>query len=64
MILPLEASTEDTSSSSETSIAEVRKAPAMPALRKPKSKSQVFTKRPPKNSSGYSSHNDDINFRY
>jgi len=36
----------------------------MPAIRKSKSKSQVFTKRPLKNNSGYSNHNDEINFRY
>lgn len=45
-------------------MAEVRKPTVMPAPRKPKSKSQVFSKRSSKNSSGYSSHNDEINFRY
>lgn len=60
----LEVSNEDSSSSSENSIAEVRKPPAMPAPRKPKSKSQIFTKRPLKNSSGYTSHSDEMNFRY
>lgn len=62
--LTLEVSNEDTSSSSEISIAEIKKPPVMPSLRKPKSKSQVFTKRPQKNNGGYSSHNDDISFRY
>lgn len=62
----LDVSNEDSSSSSsENSIAEARKPTAMPpALRKPKSKSQVFAKRSLKNSSGYASHNDDLHFRY
>lgn len=36
----------------------------MPALRKPKSKNQAFSKRSLKNNGGYSSHNDEISFRY
>lgn len=57
-----EVSNEGTSSSSENSLAEVRKPSIVPPLRKPKSKSQVFTKRSLKSNSGFSSHNDDINF--
>ncbi|VVC29919.1 Fibronectin type III,Immunoglobulin subtype,Immunoglobulin-like domain,Immunoglobulin-like [Cinara cedri] len=57
-----EVSNEDSSSSSENSVAEVRKPPTMSALRKPKSKSQIFTKRPLKNSGGFTSHSEGIDF--
>ncbi|XP_050441202.1 cell adhesion molecule Dscam2 isoform X2 [Adelges cooleyi] len=53
---------EDSSTSSENSLSDVRKPPVLPTARKPKSKSQGFSKRPSISKNGYPSHSEEIQF--